>query len=74
METTKMNSSGLTQIAIEALKNAYQDCTSTQTRQFIATAYTAITMLEHVTGISEARNNALKLNDNCDPSEYCAAI
>lgn len=64
----------LTNTAIDALKNAYQESTSAQAKQSIAAAYTSIILLKNVFVKSDADNEMIDIDDNYDPSEYCAAI
>jgi hypothetical protein len=64
----------LTSSAIDALENAYHESTSDKAKQSIAAAYTAITLLIIEFGKSYACNDKSYIDDNCDPSEYCAAI
>jgi hypothetical protein len=59
-------------MAIEALKNAYDESTNPQVRQSITTAYTAITLLKFTSGKSDEYNESI--DGDFDPSEYCAAI
>ncbi len=56
--------------AIDSLKEAYQESTSIQVKQSIASAFTAISLLDYVSG----KIDAFVMDDSCDPSEYCAAI
>lgn len=72
MDATELNTTELTRTAIDALKNAYDESTNTEARQFISKAYTAITLLKFVFGKSDENNN--DIDGDYDPSEYCAAI
>lgn len=61
----------LTHTAIAALKNASEECTETSVKNSINTACKAILQL-HQDLCSQVKADE---NDNdCDPSEYCAAV
>jgi hypothetical protein len=64
----------LTNTAIEALKNAYMESTNVQAKQSISAAYTSVILLKNVFVKSYINNDMLEMDDNYDPSEYCAAI
>ena len=72
MDATTLNTAELTRTAIDALKKAYNEAANTQSRQFISSAYTAVTLLKFAIGISDEHNE--DADGDCDPSEYCAAI
>lgn len=74
MDATTLNTTGLTRIAIDALKNAFDESTNTQVRQSIATAYTAITLLKFEFDFGNSEEHGGDIYGDYDPSEYCAAI
>ena len=72
MDATKFNTIEQTRTAIDALKKTYNVASNTQTRLYISSAYTTVTLLKFAVGkIDEYHENE---DYDCDPSEYCAAI
>ena len=74
MDVTNLNTYFLTHTAIQALKNAYRECTDNTARESIITAFKAIIQMQ-----SNFVNSARFVEHpedsvECDPSEYCAAV
>jgi hypothetical protein len=74
MDSTSLLTNSLTGSAINALKNAYNETTSNQAKQSIASAYTAIMLLKNVFVKNDLSSDIQDSDENYDPSEYCAAI
>jgi len=72
MGASTLQATCLTRTAIDALKNAYDECANLQVRQSIATAYSAIILLNFTFGKSDEYDESI--DGDFDPSEYCAAI
>ncbi|BCS52692.1 hypothetical protein [Geobacter sp. SVR] len=72
MDTTTLQATCLTRTAIDALKKAYGECPNLPARQSIATAYAAITLLKSAICRSDEYDESI--DEDFEPSEYCAAI
>jgi hypothetical protein len=74
MDIPSLNTHNLTQAAMTALKNAYDECTDMAAKKSIITAFKAVIQLhcnlERNTGHTDNGENA----GDYDPSEYCAAV
>ena len=74
MDTSTIAPKSLICAAIDALKDAYQESSSNNAKISISKAYTAISLLDYMTGNSCACNDITEVDDSYDPSEYCSAV
>jgi hypothetical protein len=75
MNFAQLPSNMLTQTAINALKNAYEECSEQEVRQSIITAFKAVVQLNHNLGKLNTGNIMSPDGDGeYDPSELCAAV
>lgn len=74
MKYSDLSTNALTQTAISALKNAYEECTEKAAKESIITAFKAIIQLHHDLGKHSDLNKKVESDSDFDPSEYCAAV
>jgi hypothetical protein len=74
MNISYFNANILTDTAITALKNAYDECSDNTVKESIFTASKAIIQLHHDL-VKYGNNDKTTTSDgDFDPSEYCAAV
>lgn len=73
MNISHLNTHILTNTAISALKNAYEECSDTTAKESILTAFKAIIRLHYNLEV-DSNNDMPSENDGYDPTELCAAV
>lgn len=74
MDISYITTNILTQTAISALKNAYDECSDNAAKESILTAFKAIIQLSHDLGKHNRQDNTSEFESDFDPSEYCSAV
>jgi hypothetical protein len=75
MNSSHLNANILANTAIDALKNAYHECSDSAAKESIITASKAIIQLYHDLDNEYNRHDNTSENDSAfDPSEYCSAV
>jgi hypothetical protein len=74
MNISHLNTNFLTQTAIAALKNAYEQCSDKAAKESIIAAFKAIIQLHHDLGKHNSHDKTSESDSDFDPSEYCAAV
>lgn len=74
MDISQLKTNILTQTAIAALKNAYDECNDKAAKESIITAFKAIIQLHHDLGKHYDHDETSESDSVYDPSEYCAAV
>ena len=64
----------LTDTAITALKNAYEECSDSKGKESIFNAANAVIVVHQNLGKCASRESLPECDGDCDPSEYCAAV
>ena len=74
MEISHFKTNMLTQTAITALKNAYDQCSDKAAKESIIAAFKAIIQLHHDLGKQDNHDGKSENDCDYDPSDYCAAV
>jgi hypothetical protein len=74
MDISRLNTNILTHTAIEALKNAYEQCSDKAAKESIIAAFKAIIQLHMDLGKHNSHDKTYEIDSDYDPSEYCAAV
>ncbi len=74
MDMSQLNMSILTNTAITALKNAYEHCGDAAAKESVITAFKAIIQLHQDLSKFISHDLPPENENDCDPSEYCAAV
>jgi len=74
MDISRFSNNILTQTAIAALKNAYDQCNDKAAKESIIAAFKAIIQLHHDLGKLNCNDKTSEIDSDCDASEYCAAV
>jgi hypothetical protein len=74
MEHSHLNTYFLTQTAIAALKQAYEQCSDRAAKESIIAAFKAIIQLHHDLGKLNCQDKTSGIESEYDHSEYCAAV
>ena len=74
MKISNLNRNILTNTAIAALKNTYEECSDNAAKESIITAFKAIIQLQHEIEINKNLDNMSESEGSYDDIEYCAAV
>ena len=74
MDISCLNTNILTHTAIEALKNAYEQCSDKDAKESIIAAFKAIIQLHNDLGKHNRHDKTSESDSDYDPCEYCAAV
>jgi hypothetical protein len=74
MNISHLSTNILTQTAITALKNAYEQSSDKAAKESIVTAFKAIIQLNHDLGKFNDHDESPESDYDFDPGEYCAAV
>lgn len=74
MDISGFSTNILTQTAIAALKNAYDQCSDKAAKESIIAAFKAIIQLHHNLGKLNGIDKTSECDSDYDASEYCAAV
>jgi hypothetical protein len=74
MNIAHLSTNILTQSAIAALKNAYDQCSDKAAKESIIAAFKAIIQLHHDLGKLDCNGKTAEIDSDFDPSEYCSAV